>query len=200
MADTIDGEADGLREALRRARLEQYVRLRGGFSIPLAGMTYWLVLGRLGYRLELADWALAAFLGSGAIFPLALVFSKLLNNPFMSAKSVVDGVLFPAFASMLLFWCFIVAAAQEAPSLIPLILAVGMSLHWPVIGWSYGRTALFTAHAVIRSVAATYIWLAFPDARLTWLPFSVAIAYGLTVIALLIDSALLSRRVRPRPA
>ena len=33
-----------------------------------------------------------------------------------------------AFISMLLFWAFIVAAAQEAPSMISLILAVGMAI------------------------------------------------------------------------
>lgn len=186
---------DGLRARLRDERLNHYVRLRGGYSVPLAGMIYWLGLGVLGYRLELADWAMAAFLSSGAIFPLALILSRMLNNPFMKEKSAVDSVLLPAFAAMLLFWCFIVAAGQEAPSLVPLILAVGMSLHWPVIGWSYGRTGIYTAHAVLRSLAATWIWLTFPEHRLTWLPFSVAFAYAATVVVIWIDSGVLARRM-----
>ncbi|MEQ8406399.1 MAG: hypothetical protein RKE49_14985 [Oceanicaulis sp.] len=186
-------ETAALRARLREVRLAQYARLRGGFPIPLAGMVYWLVLAGLGHSLQLGDWASVAFFGSGAIFPLALVFSKLFNTPFMKDRSPVDSVLFPAFVSMLLFWCFIAASVSEAPSLVPLILAVGMSAHWPVIGWSYGRTALFTAHAVARSVLATVLWIAFPDERLTWLPLSVAAAYALTVIALWVDSARVRR-------
>lgn len=177
-----------LREALRQDRLDGYVKLRGGYPIPLAGMTYWLVLGALGYRLELPDWSLIAFIGSGIIFPLALLFAKLFRNDFMKEKHAADSVLLPAFISMLLFWTMIAAAAQEGPALIPLILAIGMSLHWPVIGWAYGRTAIYSAHAIVRAAAVLGIWLAFPEHRLTWLPFAVAATYALTVVAILIDS------------
>ncbi|MEO1135243.1 MAG: hypothetical protein AAFW68_01370 [Pseudomonadota bacterium] len=193
-ADELTIEA--LRERLKRERLAQYVRLRGGFSIPIAGAIYWLVLGLLGYRLELSDWAIVAFFGSGAIFPLALLLSKLLNNPFMKDTSPVDGVILPAFISMLLFWSFIVAAAQTAPSLIPLILAIGMSLHWPVIGWSYGRIFIYSAHAVTRAVISVLIWFVFPDERLTWLPMSVAAIYAITVVVIWVDSGRLKSAFR----
>lgn len=177
-----------LRVHLLDDRLATYARLRGGFPIPLAGVVYWAALGVAGHFLELPAWSMTAFVGSGAIFPLALGFAALFKNGFMKDRSAVGGVLLPAFVAMLLFWTLIVAAVQEAPSLVPLILAVGLSLHWPVIGWSYARTALFSAHAVTRSILALLIWLLMPDARLTLLPLSVAAVYLATVFAILIDS------------
>lgn len=184
-----------LKVELRRDRLASYVRLRGGWPIPLAGAIYWLVLALQGYRLELGDWAFFAFVTSGLIFPIALLLAKLFKNPFMKDKTATGDVLLPTFISMLLFWTFIVAAAQEGPTLVPLILAVGMSLHWPVIGWSYGRTALFSAHAILRALAVLCIWLQFPEHRLTWLPLSVAVIYGLTVLAIFVDSKRMTGRV-----
>lgn len=185
----MTAEIQELSDALKTARLKSYARLRGGYSVPLAGLVYWAVLGALGYVLPFETWILAAFFGSGAIFPLALLFSKILRNPFMKEKSAVGSVLPPAFIGMLLFWPMIVGAAQEAPALITLILAIGMSIHWPVIGWSYGRTTIYSLHAIVRAVLVTYIWLSFPEHRLTWLPLSVAAVYAVTVIVLLIDSA-----------
>ena len=179
---------DELKAAVLKDRLDSYVRLRGGWPIPLAGAIYWLMLGFAGYRLDLGDWSMFAFISSGMIFPLALLLAKIFNNPFMKDKTATGDVLLPTFISMLLFWAFIVAAAQEGQSLIPLILAIGMSLHWPVIGWSYGRTALYSAHSLVRAVLAVFIWLQFPEARLTWLPISVAVVYLLTVAAIWIDS------------
>ncbi len=184
-----------LREALKQERLKAYARLRGGFSIPLAGATYWAALGVAGFNVDFATWTKTAFFGSGAIFPLALVYARIFNNNFMRDKSAVDSVLFPAFLSMLLFWAYIAAAAQEATSMISLILAVGMSVHWPVIGWSFGRTGIYSAHAVARAIIPTTLWFMFPEERLTWLPISVSAVYLITVGIILLDSGMVRRRL-----
>jgi hypothetical protein len=180
---------ENLKAALLADRLATYKRLRGGFPIPLAGAVYWGVLGWLGTRLNLDQWCMAAFFGSGLIFPMALLFAKLFRNPFMKDRSAAGDVLLPAFIAMLLFWPMVVAAMQVAPALAPLILAIGMSLHWPAIGWSYGRTALYSAHSIVRAIAVLLIWLWMPEARLTLLPLAVAGIYLVTVLAIFIDSA-----------
>ena len=188
-------QTDTLRDALKAERRASYLRLGGGWPIPLAGTVYWAALALLGYTgFSLSEWSMAAFFGTGAIFPMALIFAALFRNPFMKEKTAVTSVLVPTFISMLLFWPMIIAAMQAAPELIPLILAIGLSLHWPVIGWSYGRTSLYTAHAVIRAVMVLMIWLYLPDERLTLLPLSVAGVYLLTVLAILIDTQALVRR------
>ncbi len=181
-------EPTPLEIALREDRLASYARVRGGYTVPLAGAVYWLALGVLGYFTDLVEWARIAFPASGAIFPLAVLFGRLFRNPWLKDRSATGSLMPAVFVSMLLFWVFIVAAISEAPAMIPLLLAVGMSLHWPAIGWSYGRPNLFTAHAVIRALICLYIFMAFPEHRLTWLPLSVAAVYLVTVLAIYVDS------------
>jgi len=135
-----------LKTLLLERRQASYVRLKGGFPIPLAGAVYWLALGIAGYGLDLASWSQLAFYGSGAIFPLALIFAKIFKNNFMKDKGIVDSVLIPTFIGMLLFWPIMIAAVKTEPQLVPLILAIGMSIHWPVIGWSYVAIIIDVKH------------------------------------------------------
>ena len=175
-----------LRAAVRRDQRAAFVRLKGGFPIPLAGAFYWAALGVAGSYLTNDQWSLAAFVFSGAIFPLALLFAKIFRNDFMKDRTATGSVLVPAFVAMLLFWPIAVAALWEAPQLVPLILAIGMSQHWPVIGWSYGKPGLYGAHAIIRAVGAFVIWAWLPDGRFTLVPLWVAAVYLGTVAAILI--------------
>jgi hypothetical protein len=145
------------------------------------------VLAYVGWTHDFKAWLAVAMWGSGMIFPLALLLARLFKVNFMGDRSSVSGVLLPTFISMFLFWPMLIAAVLTAPALAPLILAIGMSLHWPVIGWSYGRTGLYTAHAVVRALAVFAIWVALPEARLTLLPLSVGLIYLATVAAILID-------------
>ncbi len=186
-------DRNALIEALQKERLENYITLRGGFPLPLAGGVYWLVLGALGYILPLGTWFMVALFGTGAIFPLGLIFAKIFNNNFMKKKQVVSSVILPALIGMLLFWPMLIASTKAAPELAILILAIGMSIHWPVIGWSYNRTALYSAHSILRALMVFGIWTYMPDARMTLLPFNVAGIYFFTVLAILIDTSLLRR-------
>ena len=188
-----------LKQQLLADRLASFVRLKGGYPIPLAGAVYWLAIGIAGYYLPLRQWILAAFFASGLIFPMALLFAKILRNPFMKDRTATGDVLFPAFVSMFLFWPIAFAAFGTAPQLVPLILAIGMSHHWPVIGWSYGQTGLYTAHALVRAAGALFIWKVMPDDRLTILPFWVAATYVATAIAILIFAGREARKMTAAP-
>jgi hypothetical protein len=176
-----------LKPALLRERLALYQRLRGGISFPLAGALWWAAFAVLGAYLPIKQWALWAFIGSGLIFPIAIVVSRVMRIDFFNEKSSVDDVLPPAFIGMLLFWPMAFAAFWTAVELTPLILAIGMAMHWPTIGWSYGRTALYSAHAIVRAVAAFTLWLLFPEDRTVLVPASVSVVYLLTVVAIVID-------------
>jgi hypothetical protein len=176
-----------LRAQLLADRLASFHRLKGGFPIPLAGAVYWAMLAIAGLYLPLRGWMVIAMWGSGMIFPLALLFAKLFRNEFMKDKTAAGDVLLPTFISMFLFWPMLIAAVWTSPDLAPLILAIGMSIHWPVIGWSYGKTALYTAHAVVRAVVVFAIWVWLPESRLTLLPLSVSVVYLLSVAAILVE-------------
>lgn len=186
-----------LRDELLSERLALYAELRGGYPFPLAGAIYWFALAGLGYiGLPLSRWILYAAYGSGLIFPLALLLGKVLRCDFIKRTSAASSALVPAFITMLLFWPMAFAAWFMAPDLVPLILAIGLSLHWPVIGWTYARTALYSAHSVIRAGFAYGLWILCPDDRFTLIPAAVGVIYVVTVIVVLIDSAIVRRRLR----
>jgi len=106
----------------------------------------------------------------------------------MKDRSAVTDVLDPAFIGMLLFWPVAIAAFWNYPALVPLILAIGMSQHWPIVGWSYGKTVLYSAHAIVRALLGFAIWNWLPSGRTTILPLSVALIYVSTVFAICWDT------------
>ncbi len=177
-----------LKTQLLKERLGAYGRLSGGFPILLAGATYWGALAAAGHLAEPRLWYLIALFGSGAIFPLALLYAAIFRNNFMKDRTAVTSILAPAFISMLLFWPMAIAALWEAPSVFPLILAIGLSIHFPVIGWSYARTALLSAHAIIRAIVVFAVWWKLPDERLTTLPLCVMLIYLATALIVVIDA------------
>ena len=60
-----------LEGALLRERLAAFVRLKGGYPIPLAGAAYWLALYGLGHVMTGERWVFWAFVTSGAILTRA---------------------------------------------------------------------------------------------------------------------------------
>lgn len=185
----------GLKQALFEEREASFYRLRGGYPVPLAGATWWAMLGTAGYLLHSRHlWIFVAFVTSATIFPLALLFARLFHCNFMQDKTAVTDALFPAFASMLLFWPIAISAWWVYPELVPLVLGIGMSIHWPIIGWMYGRTGIYTAHAVIRAIACFVLWNRWPSSRFTVLPFAVSAIYLATVFTILLASSPIKRR------
>lgn len=174
-----------LRAAVRRDQLASFVRLKGGFPFPLAGAVYWIALGVAGYHLTANQWNIAAFVFSGMIFPLAILLSRVFRSDFMKDKTATGDILGPAFVSMLLFYPIAFSAFWQAPQLVPLIVAIGMSQHWPIIGWGYGKPGIYSAHAIVRALGAFVIWNWLPDDRFTLIPFWVAAVYLATVAAIL---------------
>lgn len=186
-----------LANALLRDRLESFVRLKGGYTFPLAGAVYWGALAYLGTMdLPLKTWLTIAFIGSGAIFPLAWGLSTLAGINFMGDKSAAGSIIGPAMLGMLLFWPMAALAFWTAPDLALPILAIGMSMHWPVIGWSYGRTALYTAHAIARALIVAALYMLEPENRLVLIPASVAFVYLATVLGIWIDVPAVARSLQ----
>jgi len=182
-----------LKSELLRERLGLYLRLRGGFTFPLAGALYWSALAVLGASLPLKTWIIVAFIGSGLIFPLALLLSRIFRVNFMSEQSAVGDIMLPAFIGMLTFWPIAILAFWSAPELVAPTLAIGMAMHWPVVGWTYARTGLYSAHAIVRALAVAALWVLFPDQRLVLIPACVAVIYLATVAFILVDVRMTAR-------
>jgi Family of unknown function (DUF7010) len=175
-----------LERALLDERLRFYLRQKGGYTFPLAGAAYWGALSVAGAMLPLQTWILVAFFGSYVIFPLSWALSVAAGINIME-RTAAGSVVGPAFVGMMIFWPMAVLAFWSAPELVAPIMAIGMAIHWPVIGWTFGRWELFSAHAVARALIVPMLWLSEPDARLVWIPASVAFLYVLTAVCIFVD-------------
>jgi len=183
LGNLMSGQQEGtdqvmmdLKAIIDAERKRYCVASGGGVSLPVAGALYWAVMGVLGLYLEPAQWAIAAAAGSGLIFPLGILLQVPMRSPFMKAKSPLSGVTMAAITAINLLWPIHVLLIGGFPEAAPLTLAIGMSLHWPIIGWAYAsRVSL--VHALVRVAAVTVIWYGFPDLRLTGIPFVVAGLY-----------------------
>lgn len=169
--------------ALLQERRRYCAEAGGGVSLPVAGAVYWTALAVAGLYLPPQDWAFAAAVGSGLIFPLGILLQGPFRSPFMRAKSPLSGVTMAAIVAINLLWPVHFAVIPAMPEAAPLTLAIGMTLHWPIIGWSYASRVCM-AHAVARTVAVAAIWFALPEARFTVLPAAVAILYVLAAAGL----------------
>ncbi|MGA0560149.1 DUF7010 family protein [Larkinella sp. VNQ87] len=170
-------------ELLDRERRHVFISSNGGIALPAAGAIYWLALGVAGFYLRPGLWMLVAFSASGLIFPLGLWLQKPLRANLM-LKSPLAGLVGPALLSMMLSWPVTIAASGVHSSLAPLALAIGMSLHWPAIGWLF-NCRVCHAHALVRVLVVTAIWYGFPAERFTAVPLAVALVYVLTVWGLI---------------
>lgn len=184
-----------LKQEVLKDRLQSYLNVDGGYTFPLAGATYWAALAFYGVAADLAAWNIVALIASGTIFPLAVLYSRICGVDFFNNPSSVDTSLGPAFTGMLLFYAILVPLYLRYPEAVPLVLAIGTSMHWPIIGWSYGRSFLYSAHAVIRALAVMYIWIFLPGDRTTLLPLAVTAAYLFTVVWIWIDLPMIRRRL-----
>jgi hypothetical protein len=188
---------DELKQAVVADQLASYARLRGGFPVPMAGIVYWLAVAALSFVKAPGDQVTWAFILSGGIFPLALLFAAVFKNPFMKDKTATGSVLAPAFVGMLLFWPMLVAGLQDGMGAggALVLLAIGMGAHWPVIGWSYGRPLLFIGHAVVRALVVLGIFLFAREQAFLLIPLGVAGVYAVWVALIVIDSGAVRRRL-----
>jgi hypothetical protein len=160
-----------------------FIRANGGIALPAAGCMYWLGLSVAGYFLKPQMWFFVSAFSSGLIFPLGLLLSKPLKSDILKTASPLNGIIGPALIAMAMFWPLAIAGAASNVSFITLALAIGMGIHWPVIGWMYGRK-VYLLHGIIRTVGTTMLWYIFPDQRFVLIPVFVSLAYLITIFGI----------------
>lgn len=186
-------------QQLERARRAFFVRAGGGVGLPAAGLLYWAALAVAGMVLTTKAWGAVACIGSGLIYPLGL----LLARPTRSNVAIKDDPLSPlalrGIVAINLLWPLHFAIWFTAPQLLPLSLAIGMALHWPIIGWMYDCRACL-AHALMRVPLVSAIWFLLPGYRLTLLPLAVALVYAVTIVQIRRELGAASASAAPQPA
>ena len=182
------------KNALLAERRRYFVAANGGISLPVAGAVYWTVLGLLAATEAVDDWGLAAAMMSGLIFLLGLLLQYPLKAKFMGVKSPVSGAAMWSIMSINFLWPLHFVVISLVPEAAPLTLAIGMTLHWPVIGWAYASRVCY-AHAIARIAVVTAIWYGFPEWRFTGLSFAVAGLYLLAACGMALEVAWTRRQL-----
>ncbi|WP_203294000.1 DUF7010 family protein [Maricaulis parjimensis] len=178
---------------LREEKHRYFVAAGGGIALPVAGAIYWIGLAIASNYLSPNDWAFWAAVFSGAIFPLGVLLQKPLASPFLKAKSPLSGAGLMAVAAINFLWPLHMVVFYAAPSAAPLTLALGMTLHWPVIGWAYGSRVTI-AHGFVRAAVVSAIWFMLPEGRFDILPVAVATLYLLAAVGMRWEISRLRRK------
>ena len=151
-------------------------------AFPVAGAIYWLVLAICGYMLSRDSWRIVALIGSALLFPTAFLLARLFRaNLFVRDNPLASlGGLPMATVGLLPFALYVVLDGSTI-QLLPLAMAIGMSLHFPMLGWMYG-SRVYTYHPIVRTALAMAIWIMLPDGRFTILPLAITAIYGVTAV------------------
>lgn len=152
-------------------------------SLPLAGLATWTVIGLVALFLSPAGANLALMVGTGAIFPVAMIISRRLGERLVDNPSPLAGLMGRSVAMVNLLWVLHLSLLVRAPEYLPLSLGIGLGLHWTVFGWVIGHQ-VGLIHAIVRTGLATALWWAVPSHRVTAVAAAVVIAYGYSVSAL----------------
>lgn len=172
---------DDFASRLHAERLRLSVAANGGIAAPLAGSVYWIVLFVLGLYVSEYSWCLIAFLTSGLIFPLALLLQKLTKSELMIENDALSGAVFASLTNIVIGWSVTIAAFYSDLALVPLALAINMSLHFSGIGWTFGSKVIM-GHPIVRAIVVTILWYSLPAQRFSAIPLAVGVIYLATVL------------------
>jgi hypothetical protein len=105
--------------------------------MPIAGLLYWLVVAYLLRSLPQRSAILWSFIGTGAVFPVGLLITRLVGgNLFAKSERLTSlGLLFNGL--QLFFWPIIVVVWRAEPEWTPFTMATLFGSHFLGYGWLY---------------------------------------------------------------
>lgn len=172
---------------LEKLKMDLIVDAKKGYPFLLVGALYWFVMGVLSFLIE--DHRLLALcylIGSGSIFPLAVVISKILKANILSKNplGVLGGIIGGIQAFYLPIWIVIYVEHYE---LLPMAIGILGASHFLPYLWIYNSKTygIFTISMAVISFIFGYIFI--NQAFLT-LPFLLAVIYLVSVIWLRLET------------
>ncbi len=159
---------------------------RSGWNIGffVAGMLLWvgILVTNLTVPIETGRkiWIALTF----GVFPVAVLVSKLIHaDPFCKDNPLGQLVGYTHMSVVSLSFPIFIITAIYDPNIQLLAMAILLSIDFYVMSWAFG-SAVFGLHAAARTMLVTFIWVAFPESRLTLIPLVVATFYLGTVFLL----------------
>jgi len=153
-------------------------------SMPLAGAIVWFCAGLISLKLEFNLAIYVLLFSTGAIFPLALIISKLRNEALIASINPFSKLIGLCVLMVNLLWGVHVPLVFYAPEFVPLSLGIGLGLHWIVYSWIISHP-LGIIHSILRTLLIVLAWYFFPEARIFAVSIAIVLVYSLSLFQML---------------
>ena len=157
-----------------------------GLGMPIAGLIYWLVVAYLLRTLPLRSALIWSFFGTGAVFPVGLLITRLVGGDLFakSERFTSLGMLFNAL--QLFFWPIIILVWRTAPEWTPFTMATLFGSHFLGYAWLY-RSRGYAVLSIGVSGLLTVAVLVARDPLLLQGPLLAAAVYAVAVALLTLE-------------
>ena len=155
-------------------------------TMPLAGTIAWIGIGIVGAMKPGTVAELAIFAGTGSIFYLALLLSKLTGEDLLGKRR--PGNLYDRIFLMTVLMAFMTYAIAIPfylldKSSLPMTVGILTGLMWiPFSVLARHWVGLF--HGIVRTLAIVAVWYLFPEYRFTAIPAVIVAVYAVTLVVL----------------
>jgi hypothetical protein len=167
---------------ITKLRVDAAIRGKWNIGFFASGFIFWIFIGIICNSFPLETARIYMVAGTFLIFPLAVLFSKLLKaDPFTKGNCIGELVGYTHMSVIAMSFPIIILTAIYLPNALIFVMAILYCLDFYVMTWSFD-TWLFGVHAAFRTAIVTLIYFAIPAYRFTVLPFIIAFLYLTTVI------------------
>lgn len=162
----------------------EYDRKAGrSLSLPIAGAVAWAIFAVAGVLLDTRSASLVILFGSGVIFPIGLVISRVLGEQLTDSRNPLARLMGLSVLMVNLLWALHLTLLAGDMDYLPLSLGIGLGIHWIVFSWIINHP-LGIVHAILRTGLVTALWWLFPAQRIEAVAAGVVIAYIYAILAL----------------
>jgi hypothetical protein len=171
-------------DTLRGLRIDLAARSQWNVGYVWAGFAYWSFAAVIGVALPIESAKVGWMIGGCAIFPAALLVSRLLGADPFSRGNTLGSLIACAHVSLIgISIPVLIAMVRDYPAGLMLAAGLFFGASFPVFFWAFGD-AIFLYHFVVRVVGVVAIWFATPSFRYSVLPAFIATVYLGTALAL----------------
>jgi len=157
------------------ARADLATRTRRGIGMPMAGLLYWVAVSILVQNLPQKTALLIAFFATGAVFPVGLMFTRLLGADLINKGHVLNGLGGIMNAVQAFYWPVLILVYLVAPAWTLFTMVVLFCSHFLGYGWLYmSRAYAFLAIAGPLAAIVLALWRG-PDSHYLLPPVTAAI-------------------------
>jgi hypothetical protein len=161
---------------LARLRADFAQEMGRSLAMPIAGAAAWTIAGVSGLFLSQENATYVLLFATGAIFPLALLVGRQLNENILSRSNPLARLMGMSVLMVNLLWALHITLLVGDFEYFPLSIGIALGIHWIIFSWIKGHH-VGLVHALLRTVLVTAMWWLVPGNRVSAVAVGVVIAY-----------------------